>query len=76
MKHELHFVGFEHALGVLGLFLMLVVARLADHGYAAHQTFGGRLLGFTARRVIDAIGVIGWLADRLPESAATKGGRR
>ena len=41
-------------LGLAGLFLMLLVARLANHG------------GFLAERAIDVIAVIGWIADHLP----------
>ena len=53
-------------LGVVGLFLMLVVARLTDRAYYLHNdTLAGRASGFLARRVIDAIALIGWLCDRL-----------
>ncbi len=48
-------------LALLGLFLMLIVARLANHG------------GFLARRAIDAIAVIGWIADHLPRAALNGG---
>jgi hypothetical protein len=56
----------DRTLGVLGLFLMLIVARLADRGYSAQQTAVGRLTGFLARRAIDGVAAIGWLVDRLP----------
>jgi hypothetical protein len=56
----------DHALGFLGLFLMLAVGRLADPAYAATHTAVERLRAFVARRAIDGIALIGWLADRLP----------
>jgi hypothetical protein len=52
-----HSIGSGNTLALVGLFLMLLVARLANHG------------GFFANRVIDGIGVIGWIADHLPLSA-------
>jgi hypothetical protein len=56
----------EHLPGYLGLFLMLLIGRLADWGYGPQQTFAQRLSGWMARRAIDALGVVGWLADRMP----------
>jgi hypothetical protein len=56
----------DHALGVLGLFLMVVVARLADPAYAATHTAAERIRGYVARRAIDGVAFVGWLADRLP----------
>ena len=41
-------------LALLGLFLLLMVARLANHG------------GFLARRAIDGVAIFGWIADHLP----------
>jgi hypothetical protein len=58
-------------LALLGRFLLLVVARLADLGYSGRPT----LSGFRARRAIDGGAVIGWLADHLPQPA-TNGGLR
>jgi hypothetical protein len=55
-----------HALGVLGLLLMLVIDRLADPAYAVQQDGADRLTGFLARRAIDGIAAVGWLVDRLP----------
>jgi hypothetical protein len=60
----------EHALGILGLFLMLVIARLAPRAYEPQRTSADRLTSFLARRVIDGIAVIGWLADHLPAPSA------
>ena len=56
----------DHAFGFLGLFLMLVIGQLADPAYAVRHTAVERMRGFVARRAIDGIAVIGWLADRLP----------
>ena len=55
-----------HTLGLLGLFLMLVIARLANHAYEPQQSAGDRLTSFLARRTIDGIAAIGWVADHLP----------
>lgn len=59
----------EHVLGSVGLFLLIVVGKLADRGYDPQQTFAGRVSGCMARRAIDAIAVLGWLVDRLPDAA-------
>ena len=59
----------EHVLGSVGLFLLMVVGKLADRGYVRQQTFAGRVSGCMARRAIDAIAVMGWIVDRLPEPA-------
>jgi hypothetical protein len=74
MKNQIHVLDFEHALGVFGLGLLLAVAWLANRGYTAHDTTAGRVGASLARRALDAIGVIGWLIDHLPRSAATHGG--
>jgi len=66
MSNALSSVDIEHPLGVIGLFLMLIVAVMANHGYTAHRTLTGRIGGFLARRTIDAVAAIGWLIDRLP----------
>ena len=60
----------EHLPGYVGLFLMLLIGRLADRGYGPQQTFAQRLSGWMARRAIDALAVVGWLADRMPEPGA------
>jgi hypothetical protein len=65
-----------HALGMLGLFLMLVIARLAPHAYDPQRSAAGRLTSFLARRVIDGIAAIGWLADHLPAPSAPHFGER
>ena len=56
----------EHILGCLGLFLLLLIVRLSDIAYNPRHTVAGQVSGFLARRAIDAVAVIGWLADRLP----------
>ena len=56
----------EHILGCLGLFLLLLVARLSDTADNTRHTVAAQVSGFLARRAIDAVAVIGWLADRLP----------
>ena len=66
MTNKVLSIGPANALGMLGLFLMLVIARLAPRAYAPQATAADRLTSFLARRVIDGIAVIGWLADHLP----------
>ena len=58
----------DQTLGLLGLFLMLVVARLAHRGYSVQHTLAGRLSGFAALRAIDGVAAIGWLVDQLSHS--------
>jgi len=62
------FFSFEtrYALGLLGLFLVLVLARLARPACRPPQNTADRLTGFLARRAIDCIAAIGWLIDHLP----------
>jgi hypothetical protein len=55
-----------HTLGLLGLFLMLVIAHLVDPAYRVQHGNADRLTGFLARRAIDGIAGVGWLVDRLP----------
>ena len=69
MTKHLFPINTEHVLGWVGLFLLIVVATLADRGYGPQQTFAARVSGWLARRAIDAIAVVGWLVDRLPEPA-------
>jgi hypothetical protein len=66
MTKHLFPINTERVLGSVGLFLLIVVGKLADRGYGPQQTFAGRVSGCMARRAIDAIAVIGWLVDRLP----------
>jgi hypothetical protein len=65
-KHLFH-INTEHVLGSVGLFLLILVGKLADQGYGPQGTFAGRVSGCMARRAIDAIAVMGWLVDWLPE---------
>jgi hypothetical protein len=59
----------EHVLGYLGLFLLILIVRLADCAYGPQQTVARQVAGFMGRRAIDAIAVVGWLVDRMPEPA-------
>jgi len=76
MSNPLLSIEFEHPLGVVGLFLMLIVAVMANHGYTAHRTLTGRIGGFLARRAIDAVAGIGWLIDHLPRPFPMTGDMR
>ena len=53
MTNKVLSIEMGHALGIFGLFLMLVIARLANHAYEPQQTAADRLTSFLARRVID-----------------------
>jgi hypothetical protein len=69
-KHTVSF-DTEHLPGYVGLFLLLLIGRLADWGYGPQQTFAQRVSGWIARRAIDVLAIVGWLADRLPEPGAS-----
>ena len=75
MSNRLLSIETGNALGMLGLFLMLVIARLANHAYEAQETVADRLTSFLARRAIDGIAAIGWVADHLPAAAPQYGAR-
>ena len=68
MTNRVPLIRGDQALGLLGLFLMLVVAKLADRDYSTQHTVAGRLSGFVALRAIDGVAAVGWLVDRLPHS--------
>jgi hypothetical protein len=72
MTNRLLSIRSGHLLGVLGLFLMVVIASLANRAYGVQLTRADRLTGFLARRGIDVIAAIGWLFDRLPEPAVPR----
>jgi hypothetical protein len=65
----------EHVLGSLGLFLLLVIARVSGSAVNPQRTLAGRASGFVARRAIDAVAIVGWLVDRLPASAPSSNPR-
>ena len=65
MRLNARHIHVDHALGLVGLFLMLVVARLAEPAATVHATTVGRAAGIAARRAIDVVGAIGWAFDRL-----------
>jgi hypothetical protein len=67
MKKPLFRMNTEHVLGWVGLFLLIVVTKLAERAYGPQQTLAHQVSSWTALRAIDLVGVIGWLADRLPE---------
>ena len=76
MTNKILSIEMEHALGMLGLFLMLVVARLSNHAYEPQQAAVDRLTSFLARRVIDGIAAIGWVVDHVPAPSAPHYGAR
>jgi len=69
MTKQVFPVNSEHALGAVGLLLLILVGKLAERGQGPQQTFAVRVSGWMARRAIDVIALIGWLVDRLPEPA-------
>jgi hypothetical protein len=66
MAYKAFSSGVDRALGVFGLLLIVVVARLAEWDHSNRDTAMTRLCGFVARRVIDGVSLIGWIVDRLP----------
>ena len=70
IKHLFH-INTEDVLGSLGLFLLLLIARLSDSAVNPPHTLAGRVSGFLALRAIDAIAIVGWLFDRLPAPASS-----
>ena len=55
----------KHPLGTLGLLLILVVAKLAGYLDPSNPLSRNRAQAFLARRAVDAVSAIGWVADRL-----------
>ena len=76
MTNKVLSIEMGHALGMLGLFLMLVIARLADHAYEPQHTAADRLTSVLARRVIDGVAAIGWVVDHVPAPSAPHYGAR
>ena len=52
--------------GHLGLFLIVLVALAADRGYEADGGVRGGITAVLCRGVIEAVGLVGWIVDRLP----------
>jgi hypothetical protein len=67
MKTGSFAINTEKVLGWVGLFLLLVVSKLTDVADRPQETLADRVSGWIARRGIDLVAAIGWLADRLPE---------
>lgn len=55
----------EDAMGMFGLLLILLVAKLATPAAGVQETRADMMRGFLARRAIDAIAIIGWTVDRV-----------
>ena len=53
----------QHVLGSIGLFLLLLVVRLADRGDRPQEAHTRLVSGYMARRAIDFVAVVGWLFD-------------
>ena len=65
MTKQVFPVNSEHALGSVGLFLLILVGKLAERAQGPQQTFADQVSGSLARRAIDAIAVVGWLVDHI-----------
>lgn len=59
-----------HAVGTFGLLLVLLVGELVRYDVTPQHTRPQRARAWLARRAMDAIGAIGWIADRLPPQAS------
>ena len=57
--------------GRVGLVLIVLVALAADRACGSHDGVRSRITGFICRGVIEAVGVVGWMADRLPSRQPT-----
>jgi len=56
----------ERLTGHVGLLLLVLVALAADRAYSARPDLLARITGLACRGLIDAVGVVGWLVDRVP----------
>jgi hypothetical protein len=74
MESRYPVIDVERAIASVGLFLIVAVAALANHGYEVRGTFTGRVSGFLARRAIDVVAVVGALADHLLPPPTSNGG--
>lgn len=71
MKTRSHVASIRYPLGSLGLVLVVLVSRLAEHAYPSNPADYGRVKAFLARRAIDGIAVVGWTVDRLGDWMST-----
>jgi hypothetical protein len=55
----------DDSVAYLGLLLLLVLGPLSDVASTSRQGFGPEVRRFLARRAIDGIAAVGWLADRM-----------
>ena len=57
--------------GRVGLVLLVLVALAADRVYGSRHGVRSRITGFICRGVIEAVGAVGWIADRFPSRQPT-----
>ena len=57
--------------GRVGLVLLVLVALAADRAYGSHHGVRSRITGFICRGFIEAVGAVGWIADRFPPRQPT-----
>ena len=55
----------DNSVAYLGLLLLLLLGPLSDAAYPSSQGFASDVRGFLARRAIDGIAAVGWVADRM-----------
>jgi hypothetical protein len=63
MNRQSFTTGIDRLLAPVGLFALVAVGQLAGPAYDGSS---GSVAGFAARRAIDLLAGVGWLADRLP----------
>ena len=56
--------------GRVGLVLIMLVALAADRADGSDNGVRSRITGLICRGVIEAVGVVGWMADRVPSRQA------
>ena len=79
MKNHDRLASAHRPLGTVGLLLLGLVGRLAEHAYPSGRADHGTVQALFARRAIDGIAAIGWTVDRLggrmrPSARAVKRG--
>jgi hypothetical protein len=57
--------------GRVGLVLIVLVALAADRAYGSQHDVHSRITGVICRGVIEAVTLVGWIADRLPSRQPT-----
>ena len=75
MRKRPAFTG-EHAVGIFGALLILLIARLVGPADSVQRTRLGQIRGFLARRALDAVAIVGWTVDRVSGVPVERGRER